>query len=154
MPKEPLKERPRQRAKLNSTAKINLEIARIYRRLADGAITPAVATRRVDVLTKLRAGMPEQVEQPAYTPPAISIISIPHDHSVCPDGCTRPNFEAAPLWDAHHACEPNEHNNVVVPMRLLEAPSPRSPEEEQRVIDDLKNEINNLAQKLGVSVVV
>ena len=33
----------------------------------------------------------------------INIISIPHDHSICPDGCTRPNFEAKPLWDAHHA---------------------------------------------------
>lgn len=37
---------------------------------------------------------------------------------------------------------------------LIEEATPRSSEDEDRIINDLRNEINGLAQKLGVSVVV
>jgi hypothetical protein len=33
----------------------------------------------------------------------INVFSIPSGHALCPDGNVRPNFEAEPLWDAHHA---------------------------------------------------
>jgi hypothetical protein len=32
----------------------------------------------------------------------ITIAAIPSDHSVCPDGKTRPNDEAEPLWAEHN----------------------------------------------------
>ena len=54
---------------------------------------------------------------------AVNIISIPHDHSVCPDGCTRPNFEAETLWEAEHvrraAEEARRQAEAMSPLRLI-----------------------------------
>jgi hypothetical protein len=64
---------------------------------------------------------------------SVTIISIPHDHSVCPDGHTRPNFEAKPLWEAEHARQKSEgtpllqlEHSAVIEQEMVEVePEPR-----------------------------
>ncbi len=64
---------------------------------------------------------------------SVTIISIPHDHSVCPDGHTRPNFEAKSLWEAEHARQKSEgtpllqlEHSAVIEQEMVEVePEPR-----------------------------
>jgi hypothetical protein len=74
----------RERARLGTTAEINFEIKKLYRRFANGQIAADKLKNRVATLTALRAGMADPIEQPNNDPivPGIeqlTIIGIPRD---------------------------------------------------------------------------
>ena len=116
-----------ERAKLRTVNEINIEIRRLYRRQSNKQISPAEVKARVGTLTALRAGMADPVEQPELSCVLginINVVEIPYDHSVCPDGNTRPNCEAVPLWEAEHArrraAENVQHGAEEKPLLQLE----------------------------------
>jgi hypothetical protein len=128
-PKEP----PRRRARLDTTAKINLEIARNYRKLADGKMTPAAAARQVATLVALRSGMPDvPARKPDFTPAEIRIFSVPSSCFLNLEQI-RSVKEGVPIVDIAQ-CEPftfepaapivsdDGRRDNVRPLRMLEGP--------------------------------
>jgi hypothetical protein len=55
-------------------------------------------------------------------PNIINVISVPPDHSFCPDGHLRPNFEAKPLWEAHRAAEKAAREAYLEPIQIERTP--------------------------------
>jgi hypothetical protein len=152
---------PEKRAKLRTIGEINDEMRRNYRLSVNKKITLAEAQRRNASLALLRNGMSDPVDKAQYTPPPITILSVPSGFL----------FSHQQLADYHAGkeiidlaqCEPftfeppantAEERNNVTPLRLAPPKSQPSEEEELRTIADLKSQINELAEKLGLGVVV
>ena len=135
------------------------EQARVYRATINGLLSTADGTRLSYQLKEIRATQESianveaaeaevQAASIAATPPAplvVNVVSIPSGHFEQQDGSFAPNIP--------------EHLQIEHAPQQLSAPEPvegrtQSSEEEARIINDLKSEINQLARKMGVSLVV
>jgi hypothetical protein len=68
----------------------------------------------------------------------INIVAVPPGHFIQPDG----SYQPSPALQIEHMPPPEP------------CEAPRSPEEENQVINNLKAEINELSRKMGIGLVV
>ena len=134
--------------------------------MINGAISTSEGTRLVFVLKEIRctrealaaadavalaeAKAAAATAQAAPTTLAINITSVPSGHYLQADG------SFAPMPDNMLQLAPPELNRLAAPEALpVEETTSQSAEEaEARIIQNLKDEINQLSRKMGLSVVV
>ena len=157
MPRKRASIAPRyERAKLDTPEQINFEIKKAYRAYRNKKITAADLKNQRDTLVALRNGLPDPIERPGangYVPPAIYILSVPSGYFLTAEQIAATRC-GAPLVDIKQ-CELlqfDEPETIDEPEQPPQLPS--LAQSEEATIAALKSEINALARKLGVSLVV
>jgi hypothetical protein len=177
----PKRERPAKHArikvKLDTVMGVAREMGRLIRLSYNGHLAPEELTKYVFALDKLRGCLESaanieatakaaeadaaqateaaRAAQARRAPVIVNVLSVPQ-------GCFLTHEQMRPKWqldgvESEH-CPPAlaiEHCAEPVDPRTPDAPAPceaQSTEEETRIIDNLKREINELARKVGVSV--
>ena len=152
---------PEKRAKLRTVDEINDEMRRNYRLSVNKKITLNEAKNRNASLALLRNGMSDPVDPAQYTPPDINVLSVPSSYFLSLEQIQSVK-KGVPIIDIAQCATvefeptvPMTDDDNVVPLRLAApAPVPQSSEEEAQTIAGLKAQINELAEKLGIDLVV
>ena len=158
MPRRRTSNKPiRRRIKLNHKGDALTEMCRTFRAVKNGDLARADGVRDITMLDKIHSGMPEHTAIRTAAPVIINVFSVPTNYflsDVQIEALKRNELiidvnECTPMLpDEVSATTPR---NNVTPLRALEAPSSQ---DEERKIVDLKSEINSLAKKMGIDVVL
>jgi hypothetical protein len=133
---------------LNSVGGIVAEQSRLYRLWINGRIKSGEMTRGMFGLREIRCSIEALPPEPeVYNSPTINIVEVPSGYCI-------KNVEQ--LNGLSNGAKTLQLEHSLTPENFDCAPEIASESEtqlhEERIISDLKREINSLAQKLGVDI--